>query len=125
MDRFTELELFFQIAEGGSMSRAAEVLGLSNPAASRYLSALENRLHTRLVERNTRRRYLTAEGQAFYESARGAVSELQDAEAALQTQKLNPSGVLRVSASLSFALHQIAPRLRNYPQLYPNVRVHL
>ncbi|QFZ85053.1 LysR family transcriptional regulator [Variovorax paradoxus] len=41
------------------MGRAAEVLGLSNPTASRYLSALENRLKTRLVERNTRRLYLT------------------------------------------------------------------
>lgn len=125
MDRFTELELFIQIAECGSIGRAAELLGLSNPAASRHLSALENRLKTRLVERNTRRLYLTAEGQAFYERARVAMAELQDAEAALHTQTLNPSGVLRVSASLSFSLHQIAPRLRRYHELYPNVTVHL
>jgi DNA-binding transcriptional LysR family regulator len=49
----------------GSLSRAAEALGLSNAAASRHLSALEERLGARLVERNTRRLYLTDTGQEF------------------------------------------------------------
>ena len=44
-----------QVAETGSLSRAAETLELSNAAASRHLSALELRLGARLVERNTRR----------------------------------------------------------------------
>ena len=125
MDRLTELELFVKIAESGSMGRAAESLGLSNPAASRHLAALENRLKARLVERNTRRLYLTSEGQEFYERARLVLAELQDAEAAVNRHTLNPSGVLRISASLSFSLHQIAPRLKRYHQLYPNVRVHV
>lgn len=125
MDRLTELELFIKVAETGSVGRAAAAVGLSNPAASRHLAALENRLKTRLVERNTRRLYLTSEGQEFYERARAALAELQDAEAALNSNVLNPSGVLRVSASLSFAMHQIAPCLRRYHRLYPNVRVHV
>jgi len=125
MDRLTELELFVKIAESGSVGRAAEALGMSNPAASRHLAALENRLRARLVERNTRRLYLTTEGQEFYERARAVLADLQDAEAAIDSSTLNPSGVLRVSASLSFSLHQIAPRLRRYHQLYPNVRVHV
>jgi DNA-binding transcriptional LysR family regulator len=125
MDRLTELELFVKIAESGSMGRAAESLGLSNPAASRHLAALENRLKARLVERNTRRLYLTSEGQEFYERARLVLAELQDAEAAVNRHTLNPSGMLRISASLSFSLHQIAPRLKRYHQLYPNVRVHV
>lgn len=125
MDRLTELELFVKIAESGSMGRAAESLGLSNPAASRHLAALENRLKARLVERNTRRLYLTSEGQEFYERARLVLAELQDAEAAVNRHTLNPSGVLKISASLSFSLHQIAPRLKRYHQLYPNLRVHV
>ncbi|MBB6562963.1 DNA-binding transcriptional LysR family regulator [Acidovorax soli] len=125
MDRLTELELFVKVAEVGSVSRAAEALGLSNPAASRHLAALEGRLKTRLVERNTRRLYLTSEGQDFHERARTALTELQDAEAALHSSTLNPSGVLRVSASLSFSMQQIAPRLPQYHQRYPKVRVHI
>lgn len=125
MDRFTELSLFVEVAERGSLGAAAEAVGLSNPAATRYLASLENRLQVRLVERNTRRLYLTSEGQEFHERARQVLAELHDAEAAIHNSTLNPSGVLRVSASLSFAMHQIAPRLRRYHQLYPNVRVHV
>ena len=65
MDRWTEMALFVQVAETGSLSRAADELGLSNAAASRHLSALEERLGARLVERNTRRLYLTEPGQEF------------------------------------------------------------
>lgn len=125
MDRLTELELLVQIADVGSLSGAALKLGLSNPAATRYLAALETRLNARLVERNTRRLHLTSEGKALCERARLILIELQDAEAAVNSSTLNPTGVLRVSASLSFAMQMIAPRLRKYHELYPNVRIHL
>ena len=125
MDRFTELSLFIQVAERGGLGKAAEALGLSNPAASRTLASLENRVKVRLVERNTRRLYLTREGQEFLERARHILSELEDAESALQSATLNPSGILRVSASLSFAMQIIAPRLPRFQQLYPQLRVHI
>ena len=125
MDRLKELELLVQVAETGSMGRAAQALGLSNPAASRHLAALETRLNARLVERNTRRLYLTSEGRDFYERARSILAELQEAESAVNTSTFNPTGVLRVSASLSFAMQQIAPHLCKYRQLYPNVRIHI
>lgn len=125
MDRLTELELFIKVAEVGSMGGAAEALGLSNPAASRHLASLEGRLKARLVERNTRRLYLTSEGQEFYERARTVLAELQDAETAINSSTLRPSGVLRVSASLSFSMQLIAPRLAQYHRLYPQVRVHI
>lgn len=125
MDRLTELELFVKVAELGSLGGAAEALGLSNPAASRYLASLEARLSARLVERNTRRLYLTSEGQDFFERARVLLAELQEAEAAVHSSTLKPSGVLRISASLSFSMQQIAPRLVRYHRLYPQVRVHI
>lgn len=59
------------------------------------------------------------------ERTRLVLAELQDAEAAVNRQALNPSDVLRISTSLSFSLHQIAPRLKRHHQLYPNVRVHV
>eukprot|EP01036_Dinobryon_divergens_P040520 gene40519-biopygen32375 len=63
MDRWTEMELFVHVAESGSLSRAAELMDMSNASASRQLAALEERLGVRLVERNTRRLYLTDTGQ--------------------------------------------------------------
>jgi len=125
LDRWTEIELFVQVAETGSLSRAAEALDLSNAAASRHLSALEDRLGARLVERNTRRLYLTDTGQEFFSRAKTILSDLKDAESAVNATALNPTGVLRITASLSFSLHHVAPLLREYTQRYPNVTVHV
>jgi len=125
VDRWTEIELFVQVAETGSLSRAAEALELSNAAASRHLSALEERLGARLVERNTRRLYLTDTGQEFFIRAKSILSDLKDAESAVNATSLNPTGVLRITASLSFSMHHVAPLLREYTQRYPNVTVHV
>ncbi len=125
MDRWKEIELFVQVAQTGSLSRAAEALALSNAAASRHLSALEELLGARLVERNTRRLYLTDTGQAFFSRAKRILFDLKDAESAVNATSLSPSGVLRISASLSFSLHHVAPLLREYTQRYPDVTVHV
>jgi molybdate transport repressor ModE-like protein len=123
LDRWTEMALFVQVAETGSLSRAAEELGLSNAAASRHLSALEERLGARLVERNTRRLYLTEPGQEFLRRSRAILAELQEAESAVNASTVNPTGTLRVTASLSFSMQHIAPLLPEYTRRYPNVTV--
>ncbi|MGH8832422.1 MAG: LysR family transcriptional regulator [Polaromonas sp.] len=125
MDRWTESELFVQVAETGSLSRAAEALDLSNAAASRHLSALEEQLGARLVERNTRRHFLTDTGQEFLSRAKTILADLKDAESAVNATALNPTGMLRITASLSFSMHHIAPLLREYTRRYPNVTVHV
>ena len=125
MDRFTQLELLVAIADADNMGRAAETLGMSNAAASRSLAALEERLGAQLVRRNTRRLHLTDEGAKFVARARAILADVADLEAAVNATALNPTGVLRVSASLSFALQHIAPRLPDYTRRYPNVRVHV
>lgn len=125
MDRFAEIQLFVQVAETGSLSRAAEALGLSNAAASRHLQALEDRLAARLVERNTRRLFLTDTGQEFFSRAKTLLADLKDAEDAVNASTLNPTGTLRISASLSFSMQHIAPLLRAYTERYPNVTVHV
>lgn len=125
MDRFAEMVLFVQVAECGSLSRAAEAMDLSNAAASRHLSALEERLKARLVERNTRRLYLTEAGQDFLKRCKTILADLDDAETAINATALDPVGTLRVTASLSFSVHHIAPLLSGYTQLYPKVNVHV
>lgn len=125
MDRWTEMELFVQVAETGSLNRAADKLGLSNAAASRHLSALEERLGARLVERNTRRLYLTETGQDFVRRCRGILADVQEAEAAVNASTQNPTGLLRVTASLSFSLLHIAPLIDAYTLRYPQVNVHV
>ncbi|MCA0214903.1 MAG: LysR family transcriptional regulator [Proteobacteria bacterium] len=125
MDRWTEMELLVQTAELGSMSRAAEFMGLSNAAASRHLASLESRIGARLIHRSTRSLTLTEVGKNFCQSAKSVLADVRDAEAAANATVLNPAGTLRLSASLSFSVHHIAPLLKDYTHRYPNVRVHV
>jgi len=70
VDRYTEIELFVQTAELGTLSKAAEKLDISNAAASRHLAALESRLRVRLVDRNTRRLALPTRVMIFTDDVR-------------------------------------------------------
>lgn len=125
MDRWTEMELLVQTTELGSMSRAAEALNMSNAAASRHLAALEARIGARLMQRSTRGLTLTEAGESFYQSCKSVLSDIKDAEAAASATALNPTGTLRVTASLSFSMQHIAPLLKEYTARYPNVRVYV
>ncbi|CAI0844470.1 MAG TPA: LysR family transcriptional regulator [Serratia grimesii] len=123
MDRWTEYELFVKTAELGSISKAAEALSLSNAAASRHLVALEDRLGVRLIERSTRRLFVTEVGRQFYENAKVALSAMQNATDAVTASKDQPAGVLRVTGSLSLCLQLIFPLIPKFKQLYPDVRL--
>jgi len=125
MDRWAQIELFVQVAELGSLSRAAEKLELSNAAASRYLSALEERLGARLVERTTRRLWLTDAGRDYHRRCAAMLAEMGEAEAAVNEATLNPSGVLRVTSSVSFAMMHIAPGLPDFSRQYPKLSVQI
>lgn len=123
MDRWTQIELFVLTAELGSLSKAAEQLDMSNAAASRTLSALEERLGARLIERTTRRQWLTDAGVAYRRSCVAVLSEMAEAEAAAAEATLSPRGVLRVTSSVSFATLHIAPFLTEFSRKYPSLSV--
>lgn len=125
MDRLTQLEVFVKTAELGSLSKAAEVLGMSNAAASRHLTALEDRLSARLIERNTRRMWLTEVGQEFLSRSSAVLAELVEAEETVNAQTVAPQGLLRVTSSLSFAMIYIAPMLPEFRERYPKLSVHV
>lgn len=123
MDRLSELELFVETAESGSLTRAAEQLGLSNSAASRQLRSLETRLGARLVQRTTRRLHLTETGSVFLQRAKLVLESLREAEAEAGEASANPTGLLRVTASLSFCVQHIAPLLRDFMQRCPKLAI--
>src|SRR5262249_39894927 len=78
-DRIQQLTVFTRAADGGSFSRAARELGLSQPSVSRIVSELEARLGVKLILRTTRRLTLTEAGAAFLARARRVLSGLEDA----------------------------------------------
>ena len=125
MDRWTQVELFVQTVELGSISRAATRLGMSNAAASRHLAALEERLGARLMERTTRRQWLTEAGRAYHGRCLAVLAEMQEAEAAVNESTVNPAGRLRVAASVSFAMIVIAPALPELRARYPKLDIEI
>jgi DNA-binding transcriptional LysR family regulator len=124
-DRWSQIEFFVQVAELGSLSRAAEKLDMSNAAASRTLLALEERLGARLVERTTRRLWLTEVGQTFYRRCAAMLGEMAEAEAEVNEATLQPTGVLHVTSSVSFAMMHIAPGLPEFKRRYPQLTVQI
>jgi DNA-binding transcriptional LysR family regulator len=123
MDRMTELELFVSTTELGTLSKAAELLNISNASASRHLSALEERLNVKLIERNTRRLSLTAAGNEFYKSCKSILGELKEAEASITSALAEPTGTLTITASISFAMLHISPLLTEFCKRYPKIKV--
>ncbi len=79
----------------------------------------------RLLQRTTRALHLTADGEAFYEQARRIVGEIAALEAELTDRRGTPQGLLRITTSLAFSTHQLAPVIGEFLERYPDVQLEL
>ena len=120
-----ELRTFVRIAAAGSLSAAAREMGLALSVVSKRLAALERRTETVLTLRTTRRFALTEEGQQFLDRAQRILAEVDEAEAALADGRVEPSGVLRVSASTALGRAHVSPVCRDLIRTYPKLSADL
>ncbi|MDB5215244.1 MAG: transcriptional regulator, LysR family [Myxococcaceae bacterium] len=112
-DRLAAMEIFVRVVDGGSFSAAATQLGVGQPAVSKTVAQLEERLGVRLLVRSTRSLSLTDAGRRFYENAKGAIDSVNQAERVARGAG-GLSGTLRVSASLCFSRIHLMPRLPEF-----------
>jgi DNA-binding transcriptional LysR family regulator len=117
--------VFSKIVEAGSLSAAARELGVSTAVVSRTLAALEARLGVRLVNRTTRSLHLTDEGASYYETSQRILAEIDEADAAVTSRRIEPQGVLKVALPASFGHQHIAPLVPRFAQRYPKVELAL
>ena len=122
MDRFKAMQTFVQIADQGSLTRAAEALGSSLPAVVRSLAALEAHLGVRLFHRTTRRLSLTEEGRSYLPSAREVLLAADAADLALKAEAREPAGQLTITAPVLFGHMYVAPAIVRFMQRYEKVR---
>ncbi|MGB9154458.1 MAG: LysR substrate-binding domain-containing protein [Alphaproteobacteria bacterium] len=115
------IETFLEVAKQNSFAKAARTLGMTGPAASKQVVALEGELGVKLLNRTTRYVALTDEGAIYYERARAAMDELKEAAAHAQDLKSKPQGVLKISAPLSFGHMHLLPTLSGFAKKYPDV----
>ena len=120
-----ELQAFVAVVDGGSITAAAEFLGLTVSATSRTLARLEEKLRTTLLRRTTRRLELTEEGAAFLHSARAILASVDDAEEQMAARRTQPVGRLRIDAATPFMLHVIVPLLEGFRARYPAIELEL
>ncbi len=123
MDRLDDMLAFIKVVDSKSFTTAAERLNLSKSVISRRISALENRLGARLLNRTTRTLSLTEVGQAFYDRCTRILSDLDEAERAVVDLHAAPRGRLRVNAPLSFGLLHLAPATAAFMQRFPAIDV--
>lgn len=123
MDRMTAMETFVAVVESGSFSAAARRLNVGQPAVSKSVAQLEDRLGTRLLLRSTRGLNTTDAGQRFYEHARVAIEEADEAENAAKQSSESVSGRLRVSAAPTFARLHIMPALKRFLDQHPQLEI--
>jgi DNA-binding transcriptional LysR family regulator len=122
MDRFKAMQTFVQIADQGSLTRAAEALGTSLPAVVRSLAALEAHLGVRLFHRTTRRLSLTEEGRSYLPSAREVLLAADAADLALKAEAREPAGQLTITAPVLFGHMYVAPAIVRFMKRYEKVR---
>ncbi|MFM0734962.1 LysR family transcriptional regulator [Paraburkholderia sediminicola] len=120
-----ELLVFVTVIDSGSITAAAEKLGQTVSGVSRALARLEKKLDTALVRRTTRRLQLTEEGEAFLQRARAILDAMEEAEESVTRGRERPSGRLRVDAASPFMLHCVAPHMKAFSALYPEIRLEL
>jgi DNA-binding transcriptional LysR family regulator len=125
MDRLASMAVFAKVVEAESFTLASSQLGMSKSAVSKAISALEDRLGARLINRTTRRLALTEVGRAFYERCARIVAEAEEAELAVTHLQESPRGQLRVNAPVSFGVLHLGPALAAFMQRYPELNLDL
>ena len=125
MDRFVGMAVFAKVVESASFAAAARHFDISPAMVTKHVRRLEERLGVRLLNRTTRRVSATEVGQNYYERCLRILSEVGDAERAASDLQAAPRGLLRVTTSVSFGAHQLAPAIADYLVAYPDVSVDL
>lgn len=120
-----DLLLFAQAVESGGFAPAARRLGLPKSTLSKRLAALEAALGARLVQRTSRSFVLTELGREVYQHARAVLIEVESAETAARRRLAEPSGIVRITASIPTMQLQFARQLPRLAVLHPKLRLAL
>lgn len=125
MDRIEDLQAFVAVVEHGGLTVAARHLGRSLQSVSRSLAAVEREAGVELVRRTTRRSAATDAGAAFQRRVAAALAELEAARAEVANARVEPRGLLRLTASTAFAPLYLVPAIGEFLARHPGVEVEL
>jgi DNA-binding transcriptional LysR family regulator len=116
-----DIAAFLQVIETGSISAAAERLGLSKSVVSKRITDLEAALGVELLHRSTRGVVPTDKGIAFHGRARGIMRELDEAAEEVADRENDLCGQLRITAPMSFGTMYFGPILFSFIARHPRL----
>jgi DNA-binding transcriptional LysR family regulator len=120
-----KLRIFHAAAQAGSFTHAGDILRMSQSAVSRQVSALEKDLGIALFHRHARGLVLTEQGEMLFRTAAEVMNKLQTAETLLSETTTRPTGDLRITAPAGLGTIWVTQRLREFMELYPDIRVEM
>ena len=123
MDRLAAMEAFVVVVDTGSFSGAARRLNVGQPAVSKLVAQLEDRLGVKLLLRTTRGLTATEAGLNYYERARRTLEEADEAELAARGAGKSLAGKLRVAGAVTFTRIHLMPRLPEFLQRHPDLEI--
>ncbi|MFJ2973836.1 LysR family transcriptional regulator [Kluyvera sp. NPDC087067] len=122
MNLFDNIKIFIEIVDSGSFTQAAENLQIHRPAVTKALQQLEQHTGVRLLQRTTRRLYLTPEGEEFYRRSKPLLSQADDLlDAFAPNRPLH--GQLRVDMPIAFARQIVVPKLAEFYRSHPELEI--
>jgi len=123
MDRFETMRIFVAVADARGFAPAARQLGLSPPAVSRAIVALEAHVGAQLLRRTTRSVSLTEIGERFHADCKRILADVADAEAGAGGAHAAPQGMLAITAPQMFGRMHVTPVLLDFLAQHPQVSV--
>ncbi|WP_033838350.1 LysR family transcriptional regulator [Mesorhizobium loti] len=125
MNRLVAMDAFVRVVDTGSFTAASRQLRVGQPAVSKMIAQLEERVGVKLLLRTTLGLKPTEAGENFYEHAKRAVEEADEAELKARGIGAALTGRLRISGAVTFARLHIVPRLPKFMALHPGLEVEM
>lgn len=125
MDSIDGLKTFVSVVDAGSFTAAADRLGMSKKLASKYVAELERQLGVKLLQRTTRTLSLTTAGHRFYPRCVSILDEFDAMTADVRADDKGLSGVLRVSAPVTFGEMYLQADLARFGHAHPDLTIDL
>lgn len=119
------MQAFAKVVETGGFSEAARQLGIAVSSVTRQVNALENYLHTQLLNRSTRSVTLTPQGRKYYSKVVPILQDVEAANLSVKEQDETPRGLVRASLPVAFGCLHVAPIIRDFLLQYPEVQLDL
>jgi DNA-binding transcriptional LysR family regulator len=123
MNRLAALDAFVRVVDTGSFTGAARQMRVGQPAISKIVAQLEERVGVALLLRTTQGLSPTEAGERFYEHAKRAVQEADEAEIKARGVGTALTGRLRIGGAVTFSRLHVVPRLRRFLAMHPDLDV--